>query len=131
MNRNACKGEDKVERVIAKMKVTMMTDNQLQTMIAGIKEGGSTMTNNQLQTMIAVIQEGGGEGRGDMYKDEGAGRQGENEAEGAGRGGTYEGEGAGRQGGYYYLLADPRLAEAHDFSTLVPLTGSARSTPKM
>ena len=29
-----------------------------------------------------------------------------------------------------YLLAHPRLAEAHDFSTVVPLTGAARSTPK-
>ena len=30
----------------------------------------------------------------------------------------------------YYLLAGPRLAEAHDSSTVVPLTGSARSAPK-
>ena len=30
----------------------------------------------------------------------------------------------------YYLLAGPRLAEALDSSTVVPLTGSARSTPK-
>ena len=30
----------------------------------------------------------------------------------------------------YYLLAGPKLAEALNFSTVVPLTGSARSTPK-
>ena len=30
----------------------------------------------------------------------------------------------------YYLLAGPRLAEAHDSSTVVPLTGSACSAPK-
>ena len=30
----------------------------------------------------------------------------------------------------YYLLAGPRLAEALDASTVVPRTGSARSTPK-
>ena len=29
-----------------------------------------------------------------------------------------------------YLLADPRLAEALNSSTVVPLTGSARSAPK-
>ena len=29
-----------------------------------------------------------------------------------------------------YLLAHPRLAEAHDFSTVVPHTGSARSSPE-
>ena len=75
MNRNARKGEDKVERVIAKMKVTMMTDDQVQTMITRIQEGGDTMTSDQLWTMITEIQEGGGEGRGEMYKDEGAGRE--------------------------------------------------------
>ena len=66
MNQNACKGEDKVKRVIAKMKVTMMTDDQVQTMIARIQEGGDTMTSDQLQMMIAEIQEGGRGGRGDM-----------------------------------------------------------------
>ena len=30
----------------------------------------------------------------------------------------------------YYLLAGPRLAEALDPSTVEPLTGAARSTPK-
>ena len=30
----------------------------------------------------------------------------------------------------YYLLAGPRLAEAHDSCTTVPLTGSDRSIPK-
>ena len=54
-----------------------------------------------------------------MYKDEGAGR-----------GGAYKGKGAGRQDGHYYPLADPRLAEAHDFSTIVHHTGSDHSTPK-
>ena len=29
--------------------------------------------------------------------------------------------------GDYYLLADPRLAEAHDSSTVVPRTGADRS----
>ena len=42
MNRNGCKGEDKVKRVIAKMKVTMMTDDQVQTMITRIQEISST-----------------------------------------------------------------------------------------
>ena len=31
---------------------------------------------------------------------------------------------------HVYLLADPRLAEAHNYSTVVPLTGSVRSAPK-
>ena len=30
----------------------------------------------------------------------------------------------------YYLLAKPRLAEAHDYGTVEPLTGAARSAPK-
>ena len=38
-----------------------------------------------------------------------------------------EAGGAGRRGGHYYLLADPRLAEAHDYSTVVPRTGADRS----
>ena len=125
---NTCKDEDEVDQVVAKMKVTKMTDDKVQKMIARVQEVGDTMTSDQLRTIIAEIQEGGGEGRGDMYKDEGAGRQGESEAEGAGRGGAYEGE--GRQDRHYYLLAYPRLAEAHDFSTVVPHTGSARSSPK-
>ena len=60
--------------------------------------------------------------------------------------GMYEGGGAGRHdqdqdnaemhelfvipARVYYLLAGPRLAEAHDTSTVEPLTGSARSAPK-
>ena len=76
MNPNMCKDEDKVKQVIAKMKVTMMTDDQVQTLIARIQEGGDTMTSDQLWTMIAEIQEGGGEGGGKMYKDKSAGRQG-------------------------------------------------------
>ena len=31
--------------------------------------------------------------------------------------------------GVYYLLANPRLAEAHDYSTVEPLTGAACSAP--
>ena len=30
----------------------------------------------------------------------------------------------------YYLLAGPRLAEAHDYSTSMPHTGAERSTPR-
>ena len=66
MNPNVCKDEDKVERVIAKMKVTMMTDDQVQTMIARIQEGGDMMMSDQLQTMITEIQESGRE-RGGRY----------------------------------------------------------------
>ena len=40
---NARKDEGKVKQVFAKMKVTMMTDDQLQTMKAKIQEGGDTM----------------------------------------------------------------------------------------
>ena len=59
--------------------------------------------------------------------------------------GKYEGEGTGRHdqdqdnaemhglfvnpARVYYLLASPRLAEALDSSTVVPLTGSACSAP--
>ena len=105
---NVCNDEEKVERVVAKMKVTKMTDDKVQKMIARIQEVGDTKTSDHLRTMITEIQEGGGEGRGDMYK--------------------YEGE--GRQDRHYYLLADPRVIEAPDFSTVVPHTGSDRSTPK-
>ena len=41
-----------------------------------------------------------------------------------------EGEGGVQQGENNYLLADPRLAEAHDSGTVEPLTGAARSAPK-
>ena len=75
MKPNTCKDEVKVEQVIDKMKVMIMTDDQLQTMNGKIQEGGDTMTSDQLRTMITEIQEGGGEGGGgDMYKDEGAGQ---------------------------------------------------------
>ena len=73
MNPNVCKDEDKVERVIAKMKVTMMTDDQLQTMNGKIQEGGDTMTSDQLRTMITEIQEGGGEGGGRYVQGRGHG----------------------------------------------------------
>ena len=62
MKPNACKDEDKVEQVNAKMKMTMMMDDQLQTMNARIQEGGDMMMSDQLRTMIAEIQEGGREG---------------------------------------------------------------------
>ena len=54
--------------------------------------------------------------------------RGKSEAEGVGRVGACEGE--GRQDGRYYLLADPSPVEAHNFSTVVPHTGSARSSPQ-
>ena len=41
-------------------------------------------------------------------------------AEGVERGSAYKGEGEGRQDRHHYLLADPRLVEAHNFSTVVP-----------
>ena len=69
-----------------------------------------------------LSDEGGG-----TYEGEGAGRQ----EGGQGSEDTdSEGEGGGRQGENYYLLADPRLAEAHDSGAVKPLTGSARSAPK-
>ena len=48
----------------------------------------------------------------------------ESEGEGSGRHKVNEAMGAGRRGGHYYLLADPRLAEAHNYSTVVPHTGA-------
>ena len=39
-------------------------------------------------------------------------------------------EEVGNLGGDYYLPADPRLVEVHDYSTSVPRTGADRSTPK-
>ena len=57
---------------------------------------------------------------------------------GAGLDGTVKDAGAGRQEQGHgsedidtsnsYLLADPRLVEVHDYGTLVPSTGSARSS---
>ena len=46
MKPNARKDEGKVKQVFAKMKVTIMTDNQLQMMKAKIQEGGDTMTSD-------------------------------------------------------------------------------------
>ena len=109
MNPNACKDEDKVKQVIAMMKVTMMTDDQVQTMIARIHKGGDTKTSDQLRTMITEIQEGG-----NMYKGKGTGRWDEDEAEGVGRGSAYEGEGERCQAG-----RGPRLkhsSASHRFS---------------
>ena len=60
-----------------------------------------------------------------MHKGEGTGRWDEDKAEGVGRGSAYKGEGERRQAG-----RGVRLAEAPDFSTVVPNTGSACSTPK-
>ena len=80
----------------------------------------------------------GGAGRGDTYKVEGPGRQErgqgsedtDSEGEGAGRHELNEARGAGRRGGHFYLLANPRLAEAHNDSTVVPLTGADCSAPQ-
>ena len=52
-----------------------------------------------------------GRGRDDMKEGVGEGRQ---ERGQASEDIESEGEGGGRQGANYYLLADPRLAEAHD-----------------
>ena len=68
---NACYYKDKVERVVAKMKVTM-TDDRVKKMITRIQEVDDAMTSDQLRTVIAEIQEDGGDGRGEIYKDEGA-----------------------------------------------------------
>ena len=91
----------------------------------------TAMTGNKVKEMI-------GDGRGERYKDGGAGLGGMVKGVGAGLGGMVNGVGAGRQEqgpgsedintGNSYLLADPRLVEAHDFGTVVPSTGSARSS---
>ena len=84
-------------------------------MIARIQKAGNELTSNRLQMVIAK-----------SLKDE-------NKAEGAKRGGAHkgnsEGEGAAQQDKNNYLLAEPRLAEAHDFdsSTVVQRTGQDRS----
>ena len=101
-------------RSVAKRKVTL-----------------TAMTGNKVKEMI-------GDGRGEMYKDGGAGLGGKVKGVGAGLGGKVKGEGTGRQEqgpgsedtntGNSYLLADPRLVEAHDFGTVVQSTGSARSS---
>ena len=41
-----------------------------------------------------------------------------------------EGEGAGHRGDNSCLLADPRLVEAHDNSTVMQPTGADRSAPR-
>ena len=117
MNPNACKDEDKVKQVIAMMKVTMMTDDQVQTMIARIHGGGDTKTSDQLRTMITEIQEGGGgEAICIRARARGAGTRTRLRAWG---------------GAVRTRARGVRLAEAPDFSTVVPHTGSACSTPKL
>ena len=68
---NACNDEEKVERVVAKMKMAMI-DDKVKKMITRIQEVSDAMMSNQLRTVIAEIQEDGGDGRGEIYKDEGA-----------------------------------------------------------
>ena len=80
----------------------------------------TAMTGNKVKEMI-------GDGRGERYKDGGAGL-----------GGMVKGVGAGRQEQGHssedidtsnaYLLANPRLVEVHDYGTRVASTSSARST---
>ena len=112
-----CNKEDKVDRVVAKMKVTKMTDDKVKKMIARIQEDCGAMTSDQLRTVIAEIQEDGGDRRGEMYKDEGAGLDNTFEDRVAGLDDVFEGKGAGledrRQDRHYHLLADLRLVEAH------------------
>ena len=107
---NACNDEDKVEQVVAKMKMTMI-DDKVKKMITRIQEVGDAMMSDQLQTVIAEIQEDGGDGRGEIYKDEGAALHDMFEDGEAGLDNMFEGEGAGlddrRQDRHYYLLADP------------------------
>ena len=102
---NACNDKDKVEQVVAKMKMTMI-DDKVKKMITRIQEVGDAMMSDQLRTVIAEIQKDGGDGRGEIYKDEGPTLDGE-----AGLDDVFEGEGAGlkdrRQDRHYYLLADP------------------------
>ena len=94
------------------MKVTMttMTDTKVKEMIAKVLEYGGAMTSDQLQTMIEGIQ--GEDGRGEKYKDVGAGLGGTVKGGGAGLGGTVKGAGTGRGHGskdidtsYSYPLA--------------------------
>ena len=107
-----------------------------------------TMTADQLHTILATLGYrwwsssrygwGGRDVRGNQGEGEVAGRQEQgqgsedtdHESESAGRHEVSEAGGAGRRGRHYYLLADPRLAEAHDYSTVVPFTGADRSAPQ-
>ena len=107
-------------------------------MNAVVQEFGGAMTCDQLQMMIAGRQEEDGDEGGKMYKDEGVGLGGTVKGRGAGLDRTVKDAGAGRQEQGHgsedidtsnsYLLADPRLVEVHDYGTLVPSTGSARSS---
>ena len=59
-------------------------------------------------------------------QEQGQGSEGtDSEGEGAGRHELNKARGAGPWGGDSYLLADPRLAEAHNNGTVVPPTGTA------
>ena len=71
---NACSDVGKVERVVAEMKVTKMTDNKVKEMIARIQEAGAAMTSDMLRTVIRKSQEEGGDRKGERYKDKGRGR---------------------------------------------------------
>ena len=126
----ACKDEDKNDRVVTKKKGTKMTDDELKKMIKRNQKYGGAITSDQIRTAVMESQKDGGDRRDVMYKDEGAGRWGEDETEGEEQGGEHEGKGGGSQDRHYYLPAEPRLVEAHDSSTVVPRTGSVRSTPK-
>ena len=136
---NACNDMNKVEQVVAKMKATKMTDNKVKEMIARIQEAGDAMTSDLLRMVIAKSQEDGGDRKGERGE-----RWGKNEAEGMERGGADKGDskvvvhvllyhahakGAVQQDVNDYLLANPRLVEAHDFdsSTVVQRTGPACS----
>ena len=71
------------------------------------------------------------EGVGAGRQEQGQGSKGTNsEGEGAGRHKLSKARGAGRRGGHSYLLANPKLAEAHGDGTVVPPTGTDRSAPQ-
>ena len=74
---NASNNVNKVNRVVAKMKVTKMTEDKVKEMIARIQEAGNTMTSNQLRTVITKSHEDGGDRRGERYKDEVQGEEGQ------------------------------------------------------
>jgi hypothetical protein len=83
----------------------------------GFKAGGAGLDNTS---------EAEGAGLEGVMKGVAEGRQ----EQGQGSEGTdTEGEGTGRWSGNSYLLADPRLVEAHEDGTVVHPTGAARSAP--
>ena len=68
--------------------MTKMTDTEVKEAIAKVRQSG-VMTNDQLQTIIKGIF--GGDGRDEMYKDEGAGLSGMVEGKGTGLGDAVKG----------------------------------------